>query len=404
MKVLIGNLLISFVLVELFSMLYLTVCQKDLLEIEVDPTYLSASLEDQFDFRPDPGGPHLIDTLYPWTTWHPKNSDFRQVGPCFDVLMHYNELGSRGRLPDPEDNATVVFLGDSFIEGFGLEEDSIAAGRFSQCLGLPVLNLGCSSLGTTQMSLLYEHFSKQFRHHAVMTFLFLENDFEDNDRLRFETDRFKPFRNLEECEYGAIAYTGDPLSSKWSWAAFEHQRNTHFKRVKRLGIKSVLSQSPERKMECFLNLFYSRRLFGFILSSFKGNQNLPQEIDHSDDDWKILLMDIEAISKTALGRGARPFFTNLPSKIAVEYLRAAPENLAAYQQFESELQQAVAERGGQYFSFLSFLIDRKTDPNQLFFDCDNHYSNYGNELLTEFAVQIEQEFGCGFRHPSRRPF
>ena len=66
MKVLIGNLLVSFVLVELFSMLYLSVYQKDLLEVEVDPTYLSLSLEDQFDFRPDPGGPHLIDTLYPW--------------------------------------------------------------------------------------------------------------------------------------------------------------------------------------------------------------------------------------------------------------------------------------------------------------------------------------------------
>ena len=222
--------------------------------------------------------------------------------------MHFNELGGRGRLPDPEDNATVVFLGDSFIEGFGLEEDSIAAGRFSQRLGLPVLNLGCSSLGTTQMSLLYEHFGKQFHHHAVMIFLFLENDFEDNDVLRFETDRFKPFRNMEECENGTIAYSGDPQSSKWNWNAFEQQRNTHFKQMKRLGIKSVLSQTAERKMECFLNLFYSRRLFGFITSSLKGNQNLPQEIDHSDDDWKILLMDIEAISKTALGPGGSALF------------------------------------------------------------------------------------------------
>ena len=77
----------------------------------------------------DPISPKIIDTLYPWGTWHPKNSITRLKESCFDVYLKFNEMGTRGVLPDPKNPNTIFFVGDSFVEGLGLEEDSTISER-----------------------------------------------------------------------------------------------------------------------------------------------------------------------------------------------------------------------------------------------------------------------------------
>ncbi len=388
MKIILGNLLIALILIEFFSALYLIHWHEGVLNSEKDPTYLNCTLGDQYEFRADPGAPHLIDSLYPWTTWHPRNVTFRHTASCFDVEMRFNKMGTRGTLPDPADSTTILFLGDSFVEGYGLEEDSTVAERFHRSQHLPVLNLGCSSLGTTQMSLLYEQFGNQFRHQTVVTFLFLQNDFEDNDVRRFEANRYKPYRRMMEYGESEIRYSGHPEHTKWSWAVYKEHQSNQFKTLKRYGLRSILSRSPGGLIRGLINLFYARRLVGYISSCLKGHTAIPPDIDYSNEDLRILLADIESIQRTAMKQGAATYFCNLPSRILLDFVSASEENLSAYRDFECFLANAIADKGGQYVSFLEFLLEHHITFNRLFFACDNHYSNDGNALLAQFIEEV----------------
>lgn len=86
------------------------------------PTYLSWTWEDDYQ-KTNPIGPHKIDTSLPWCTIHPPGGRFRQQLPCKTVEMRFNAEGFRGPLPERNDARTTLFLGDSFTEGWGLEED-----------------------------------------------------------------------------------------------------------------------------------------------------------------------------------------------------------------------------------------------------------------------------------------
>lgn len=142
-------------------------------------------------------GTHFFhDIPEPWATWHEPNSSYRHVSPCFDVTYHFNEEGMRDRPRSRRSSAPrTVVLGDSFVEGWGVEQGERMTNLLEAATGREFLNFGSSgSFGPMQYYLIYENFAKRFDHDSVLVGILPANDFDDDNIELWEGEgRRRPF-------------------------------------------------------------------------------------------------------------------------------------------------------------------------------------------------------------------
>ena len=116
-----------------------------------------------------------------------KDLVYRQVANEFDVQVTIGKLGNR--IPDPEGDPEVVFLGDSFTFGQGLEDNQTFPYIFCRTAKISCGNLGRSGTGTGRQLDIFQHYldSEGWRPRIVKLFVFAMtgsllsgNDFHDN--------------------------------------------------------------------------------------------------------------------------------------------------------------------------------------------------------------------------------
>jgi hypothetical protein len=98
------------------------------------------------------------------------------------VRVRHNRLGLRGKeipLPRTPGKERVVVLGDSFLWGWGVDDDETFSARLSEETGAEVVTLACSSYGTIQEMLLFERSGAAYRPDLVIVG-FHVNDPDDN--------------------------------------------------------------------------------------------------------------------------------------------------------------------------------------------------------------------------------
>ena len=124
--------------------------------------------------------PFLCANPY-WSMWHFANNVVEHRRSCFDAHYRTNEYGMKS----PALRAgtrRIAMLGDSFIEGFGLDNEQTAAHRLEEMLGPghQVLNFGVSGFfSTIDEVALYENFAKFFDPEVTLLFFLNYNDLED---------------------------------------------------------------------------------------------------------------------------------------------------------------------------------------------------------------------------------
>jgi hypothetical protein len=124
--------------------------------------------------------PFLSTNPY-WGTWHFPNDAVEHRKSCFTAHYTTNELGMKGD-PLRPGAKRIALLGDSFIEGFGNDNDETAAYSLDRLLGprYQVLNFGVSgNFSTIDELVLYDNFAKFFDPDVVMLFFLSYNDLED---------------------------------------------------------------------------------------------------------------------------------------------------------------------------------------------------------------------------------
>jgi hypothetical protein len=118
-----------------------------------------------------------------FSNWHSPNARYVHVNSCYNVTYRSNQHGMRDR--DRTVTATgkrVVFLGDSFAEGYGLARADRLSDRLETMTSVPHLNFGVSgNFGPTQYLLLYRTLAKKFDHSGILVQLLPDNDFTDDD-------------------------------------------------------------------------------------------------------------------------------------------------------------------------------------------------------------------------------
>lgn len=385
-KVVSVNVIMTALLVEISSLCYILFKKPYIGYLEQFPTYLNLNQNDEIDPFYDPLAPHIIDTAYPWATWHPRNKTYRQKRKCFDILMRFNEEGTRGAVPDSSDPRTVFFLGDSFVEGYGLAEDSTLPAQYMRVNEVPVFNLGVSGFGTTQYSLLYRGFAERYKHGKVFVVMYLSNDFLNNRIEGYagrheNSKRYIPYR-ADSNDLSKITYKGSPSTSLFSWQSFKNGGMLKERKVQKMSIRTYLNQSSWSFAKKVFYLTYSSRLLFHIRLGFEKKGS--SEIFPTPNDYRILEYDLKDIIRRAESHGATVTVTNIPDRV---HLRDMMENVdmeRRYLEIESKVNEIVGKGNHRFVSFYGFLNDNKIGIDSIYLSCDSHLNPNGTQLLADF--------------------
>lgn len=133
-----------------------------------------------------------------FSNWHAPNARYVHVTSCYNVTYRSNRHGMRDRERTiAATGKRIVFLGDSFTEGYGLARADRLSDRLEAKTSVPHLNFGVSgNFGPTQYLLLYRTLAKKFDHSGILVQLLPDNDFTDDDPAFWQRNRRDWYRPL----------------------------------------------------------------------------------------------------------------------------------------------------------------------------------------------------------------
>jgi hypothetical protein len=114
--------------------------------------------------------------------WRKPNAEFHHQTSCFDVTYRTNAVGARDveRAREAREPRVIV-LGDSFSEGWGVEQAERFSDRLESATGVPHLNFAMAHFSPYQAYLVYRDLAKHYDHDGVLFGVLPLNDFADLD-------------------------------------------------------------------------------------------------------------------------------------------------------------------------------------------------------------------------------
>ena len=171
--------------------------------------------------------PFWSDSNARFGVWHKAGVSVRHRKSCFDVVYQANSYGARDAERDLEsDTPRVVVLGDSFVEGYGLDVGDRTSNLLEDHAGIEHLNFGSTGhFGPTQFYLVYEWLARDFEHDAVLVGILPDNDFLDDDfdygRIAY-WNRYRPYWTGEYPDYELIYFPQSRAPENPTLARLKH--------------------------------------------------------------------------------------------------------------------------------------------------------------------------------------
>jgi len=190
-----------------------------------------------------------------WTEHHPelgwyhqKNKKAVLVGDGYEVEIQTNSQGFRGTREyekvKRKSKNRILFLGDSFVFGFGVENEETLVARLEQKdENLEVLNLGVPGYGIDQMLVMYRTIAKDYETDYVFIGVFPE-DFWRATRSFADTGHAKPYFSL--LPNGELELHNMPVPPKYSLNTHQFPDLVHRGPVESFLMKSVLYRMLKR--------------------------------------------------------------------------------------------------------------------------------------------------------------
>lgn len=297
--------------------------------------------------------------------WHEPNTVFRHNKTCFDVTYTTNSVGARDvERTRRTSTDRILLLGDSFIEGWGVEEKSRLSNLLEKRLDLEVLNFGASGhFGPTQYYLLYESLAKDFDHSTVMIGILPDNDFLDDDlnyaKKGLYKKNYRPYFNGED---NRLVYLNPDLrnqvESPGDTAARFLQEFTFSYRQYRSIARQFSAQFSSQPRE------YSG-YFDFTPEQLSRLKFVLSKIKHAANGKRIIVFTIPRLND----------FRRLDAVSADPPLIAALTNLSTELNFE-------------YFDLIKPMRNSVPDFESYFLECDGHWSAAGNETAEKIIGEM----------------
>ena len=316
---------------------------------------------------------HFLGDIDPdFGVWHYPNRSVTHTTPCFSAEYTSNSYGARDRERDRDSAAQnrVVVLGDSFVEGYGVNSSDRMTDIAEQLSGAEFLNFGVSgNFGAIQQWLLYQKLASQFEHNAVAIFFLPANDFEDNEPSNFPDTRYRPYLSGGNSAEFKVVYP----------VAFSNREQPR-----------PLSRGRVIRRTLYNNIYLLNlvRQFGEIVeqSEFKNDLEdiakrqfqIPYEA-YSALDLQRLLFAYEKIVELAQGRKVTIYITPTKADLLSYENGLYPYAIVtALQAFAARF--VNVEVVDLLPEFISFAQKHKLDFDEFTQKCDAHWSPLGNRV------------------------
>ena len=309
----------------------------------------------------------------PWGVWHKNNVEVRHQSTCFDVSLRTNSYGARDHeRPLKSSEFRALVLGDSFVEGFGVDQDKRLTDILEKEIGGAVLNFGSSGdVGPLEYRILYEHFASAFDHDAIIVMILPDNDFTDNwlpywrTMPEEEQRRYRPY-------YGACGTDACPI-----YPSNPPQSPVAIYQPVSFGELSFLNKI----LLIWRHFSWTWSVYKSVLEIVSPPYKYPKDYsgyrDPTSPQVKAAVSSIIRIRELA---GNRPMIVALiPLPRDVAALAATHHPLLVPKAFED----AAREHNFEFLDLAAPMLKRESNPAKWFLSCNGHWSPLGNRLAAE---------------------
>ncbi|MFN8390139.1 MAG: SGNH/GDSL hydrolase family protein [Bdellovibrionota bacterium] len=292
------------------------------------------------------GGTVYVETDPAFGVWHLPNLNTRAEVSCTNVSFRTNTYGARDSERSLFGPKRTVVLGDSFVEGMGVEESDRFTNVLERETGGEFLNFGTAGyFGPTQYLMLYRALASKFEHDTVLVGLLPANDFLEDDisyGREILPDRYRPYFVGAYPEYRLEYY--QPERPKAG--------------IDRFWLRHLL-----REFTWVANAWDSFKFRRFRRSGYSGY------FDYSSEQFERLRYVLQLLRKDSAGK--RLVVVTLPQ--TNDFLRARTE----LPPLPERMTNLAAEIGFEYLDLLEPLPESEVDIRGMSL-CDGHWNATGH--------------------------
>lgn len=316
---------------------------------------------------------HEYDSLAGWTC--ARNVDMRYQKPgSFDVRVRCNDRGLRDvedhPYSKPEGIERIAVLGDSFMWGFGVEnEETFASVLESLGEARETINFGANGYSTVQEIVRFE--SEALRYQPDWAILFFTwNDLEDN------FDDKHGGRPIVRIEGESITIVNSPVRRAWKSHPKQWLRHNsrifglveHANEIMKYQIKEWRSRSDAASKRKGSMDFSMNEIYGSPSTSI-------------DDAWRATEYLLDRLRRGVHETGGRLLVAYVPTQEAVDpsssITRSRSDPELDWDRPSQRLSEICAALGITYVDLLPGFRD-SPDPSALFLRNNGHWSAEGH--------------------------
>lgn len=317
-----------------------------------------------------------------WGAWHKENLKIRHKTSCFDTIYETNSIGAKDYEFQIKKNEKkrFILLGDSFAEGFGVNNNFTFKSYLEKSLKSEIYNFGSSgALGPLQYYLIYENLAKKYEHDSIIITFLPANDFNENDykfwkknkwNLIDDVERYRPYYIKENQNFNYFIPKNAKKRDNWYY---------------------LNNQNSYQKIKNFIkNSFWSMNVYkSFIYIKNYKNNNGRQYSGFFDATIEQQEAAIYFISKILSSKKfEQAIIIIFPSKEDLKRIYIDKQNIYD-QKWYSEIKN-LNNKFNYEIKFLEIANYFKSpeEYQKYLHECDDHLSVEGNKFV---ANKIYQE-------------
>jgi len=373
-KLFVFTILILIITIEIISLI---ATKLNLLMYNEEPGYLY------------PSGDKWRTETMPWGSWHKPNFSDRHRKTCFDVEYESNNIGARDNEPYDENlpKNSIILIGDSVVEGMGVQLEDTFAEVLEKRIGRKVLNFGSAAFfGPVQEEILYRTLASELPHNEMIYFFLPANDFTENDRRwwnsRFNKFRHRPyFRKIKNNEY-EVFYPNEKIKNKFLISL----KSFIFYRIQMLSIQYTYTANTLKT----INRLYAK--FTKKKSMVIREPNIGYSYffdDHEAIDGTLFFSKILLSEASGLKRRIIVIF---PEVVCVNSICRSKDLDMIYNgkdyknlKWYLDLKRISSETDSKLFDLADHFT--KEDWSKMVLKCDGHPNPYGIRVIIELMVK-----------------
>jgi len=305
-----------------------------------------------------------------WGMWHyPGHTTAR--GACFQVDYFCNNYGARDkeRIMNSDTNRFIV-LGDSFIEGYGIQESDRFSNQLEENSGKPALNFGCGYFTPTQELLVYENLAGKFSHNQVIIGILPFNDFSEDDSSFHEQDGFVHYQPFFEGTFPnyTLMYREDSLSK------------STFNKEGYYAIQNSSSQKWRRFLKSFT---YWYNLYHYLRATRVANKQPEAYSGYFDFKEKEIQKLSYILGRLKQAAGNREVWV-LTIPVKQDFMRSRDGNSPLH----NRMLHICDSLNLRYVDLLRAYKKLGEPPESLYLQCDGHWNEKANKLAAQIVLPL----------------